>query len=309
MISFLAEHTHEGKTISKLLLEVYPDMSEKTLAAAFKKHLVTLSGEDARAKDEVRAGDEICVYLTGDALGAALAPDIVYQDENIVIVDKPAGLPSLSQSGEPCAVSMIEDMMKQRGEYSLSALMVPYIVYPLEKYVSGLMILAKHESVYLFLAQALAQRRISRYFVCPVAGEAKENAELLAYHYHDRSKPTVKILANHRKEAKPIVTRYSTLSSGGNISLICARPITNYLHQVRAHLAFEKLPVIGDVVYGDNRINRKYAADHIALWLKTVVFETGTNHEYEYLNGKRFESNNQSFPKCVYDAGLWPKTL
>jgi 23S rRNA-/tRNA-specific pseudouridylate synthase len=76
------------------------------------------------------------------------------------------------------------------------------------------------------------------------------------------------------------------------------------MHQVRAHLAFEGLPVIGDSVYGNKRINGKYRADHIALWLKSIVFEIGTSHEYSYLNGKAFESSNHSFPKCAYDAGL-----
>ncbi len=303
MISFTAEDTHQGKNIVELLQETYPDFSQKELLDALKRGLITVNGEQAHRRVKLSAKDSIRIYLTSDAAGLALRPNIIYQDHNIVIADKPAGLASVSDTG-PSAISMVEEIMRQRGEYSLQALMVPYIIYPLEKYVSGLLILAKHESVYLFLAEAIAQRRIARHYVCAVAGKAKEKDELLAYHLHKKSKTSVRILKNQNKYAKPIVTRYRSLALGDELSLICARPITNYMHQVRAHLAFEKLPVIGDSVYGSERINKRLKSDHIALWLKTLVFETGTSHEYAYLNGKTFESSYHSFPKCVYDAGL-----
>ena len=64
------------------------------------------------------------------------------------------------------------------------------------------------------------------------------------------------------------------------------------------------LPVLGDDQYGVPRFNRKNGADQIALCLKSLEFQTGTRHEYEYMNGKRFESEQICFPKCVYDEGL-----
>lgn len=308
MISFTVRPEDEGRKILELLAKAYPLACEKTFARACKRGLVTLNGADAAAGDKTKAGDEVCVYLTGDALGVELTLGIVYQDENIVIADKPAGLLSISDDGEPNVLSMTENIMKQRKEYDVSALMVPYMLYPLERHVSGLIIIAKHESVYLFLAQALAQRRITRYFICPTAGRSEENKELLAYHIQNKPKTSVRIAASQTKNAKPIVTRYAKLSSGDGLSLLCVRPITNFLHQIRAHLAFEGLPVIGDSLYGNKSINRRYGADHIALWLNTIVFETGTSHEYAYLNGKTFKSRSHSFPKSVYDAGLLKRT-
>jgi 23S rRNA-/tRNA-specific pseudouridylate synthase len=302
MVSLVVEETYEGKDIFHVLEEAYPGFSIKAKKNAFKAGIITLNGTEASGDDEVHKGDTIRIFLTGDAVGIELKPEIIYQDENFVIADKPAGLLSISENGEPNALSLVEEYMKSRGEYSLEALLVPYMIYPLEKNVSGLIVLAKHEDAYLFMAQALSQRRISRYYVCPVVGQAKEKDELLAYHYQDRTR--VKILSSHSKEAKPIVTRYSLLSSGKEMSLVCARPLTSFLHQVRAHLAFEGLPVVGDDIYGDRKFNKKHNAVIPAIWLKSVVFEIGTNHEYAYLNGKRFESSICSFPKCVYDDGL-----
>ncbi len=188
--------------------------------------------------------------------------------------------------------------------YSLDALMVPYLVYPLDKYVSGLLLLAKHEDAYLFLVEALAQRRIVRHFVCPVIGDADEGEELMAYHMTDKLQRRAEILAQFRKNAKPIVTRYHALAHGDVMSLVDVRPVTNGLHQIRAHLAYAGLPVVGDNDYGNRRINRKLGADHIALWLKSVTFEVGSRHAYEYLNKQHFESASPCFPRCVYDDGL-----
>ncbi|MGE5494701.1 MAG: pseudouridine synthase [Burkholderiales bacterium] len=305
MVSLVVKETREDKLLDALR-EAYPGFSKKAMARAFKHGLVTLNGERAKCGDKVKKGDEIRVFVTGDVAGLELKPEIIYQDENFIIADKPAGLKCVSDDGEPSVLAMVEEHMKKRGEYSLDALLVPYMVYHLEKYVSGLVVLAKHEGAYLFMTQALAQRRFSRFYVCSVVGQAKENEELLAYHHQHNSR--VRILGSRSKDAKPIVTRYSLLSSGTEMSLICARPLTNSLHQVRAHLAFAGLPVVGDDIYGNRKFNKKHGADYAAVWLKTIIFETGSNHEYGYLNGRRFESRTCSFPKCVYDDGLLKHT-
>jgi 23S rRNA-/tRNA-specific pseudouridylate synthase len=304
MISLAAADGDSGKELFDFLFEKYPEADERVMINAFKKGNIALNGNEAYGDDEVHAGDSISLFMTGDVLGASLKPEILFQDENFIIADKPAGLLSISDSDEPNAVQMLEEEMKQRGEYSLKALIVPYLVYPLERYVSGLLILAKHEDAYRFLVQALMQRRITRYFICPVIGQAKDKDELLAYHLMDRSNRSVRILSSLQKKTKPIVTRYTAISSGEHMTLLSARPITNYLHQIRAHLAFEGLPVVGDNIYGNRRFNKRCGAEQIALWLKTVIFETGTNHSYAYLNGRKFESKSCSFPKCIYDAGL-----
>lgn len=305
MISLTAEKEHEGIELFDILLQSCPGFNKKSLVRVFKDGAVTLNGKEIYADDKVKEGDIISIFVTGEEAGRDLTPEIIYQDENFVIADKPAGLLSNSDTGEPNAVDMVEALMKKRGEYSLEALMVPYLIYPLEKEVSGLIIMAKHEDAFLFLSQALAQRRVTRYYICAVLGNTKESQEMLAYLVQDKQNRNVKIFEFRSKDTKPIVTRYKRIRQGESISLLSARPVTNCLHQVRAHLSFEGLPIVGDDIYGDRRSNKKYRAGSIALWLKTVVFELGTSHEYAYLNGRRFESKSQSFPKCVYDEGLF----
>lgn len=304
MISFTVEKKQAGMVLFDLIEQLYPDYNPKALTRAFKAGAVTVGGEAAFGNDELRAGEEVSIYLPGDALGADLTPAVIFQDENLLVVDKPAGLPSTSETGELSALEMTENYMKQRGEFNIDALMVPYMVYPLDRYVSGLLLFAKHEEAYLFLVEALAQRRISRYYTCPVRGQAEDREELLAYHMKDKASRSARILSNFRKDAKPIVTRYETIARGEHMSLVRARPLTNCLHQVRAHLAYAGLPVLGDDQYGDARFNKHFYAPSLCLWLDTVVFESGTGQGFDYLNGKRFESLEFSFAKSVYDEGL-----
>lgn len=304
MVSFTVEKNQAGMALFDLIEERYPDYDAKALARAFKTRAVTIEGETAYGDDEVRPGEEVRIYLAGDMLGADLTPIVVFQDENLMVVDKPAGLLSASDDGKPNALEMAERFMKQRGEYNVDALMVPYLVYPLDPYVSGLLLFAKHEEVYLFLVEALAQRRIVRYYTCPVRGHAEDREEMLAYHMKDKASRNAQILGKSRKDAKPIVTRYETIVQGEHMSLVRARPLTNCLHQVRAHLAYAGLPVLGDDQYGDARFNKHFSAMNLCLWLDTVVFEVGTGQGFDYLNGKRFESLTHSFAKSVYDEGL-----
>lgn len=304
MVSLTVTKQHEGQELFDLLAETYPHLSLKAMKTALKKRFITINGEDASHAYVVNEGDVVNIYIPGDILGIDLMPVIVYQDENIIIVDKPAGLLSRSDTGEVNAVDMVEYYMKTRGEYNLDALMVPYLLYPLDEYVSGLLIMAKHEDAYLFLAEALNQRRLSRYYYCVVKGCAQAQEELLGYHLRDKARKRIQILGQFKKNSKPIVTRYQKLAEGETLSLLTARPVTNTLHQVRAHLAQGGLPVLGDDVYGNARFNKKNGAEYICLWLKSLVFEVGTGHSYAYLNGMRHESAKQSFPKCVYDQGL-----
>lgn len=304
MVSYLVTKAQEGKELFEVLESVYPDFSIKDQDIALKYGDVELNGKEVDGEQIVHEGDAVDIFLCGDTVGIDLTPKIVYQDENFVIVDKPAGLLSISERDKPNAVTMVETFMKEQGEYNVNALMVPYLVYRLDKYVSGLLMLAKHEEGYLFLIEALNQRRINRHFLCPVIGIADESDELMAYYMKDKALSHSRILGKFQKGAKPIVTRYTAEKIGENMSLLMARPVTSGLHQTRAHLAYYGLPVLGDDKYGDKRFNRKCRADRIAMCLKSLVFETGKGHEYEYLNGKSFESEQVCFPKCVYDEGL-----
>ena len=304
MVELTVKKVQDGAELYDVLTEAYPQFPKKALGVAFKRGIITLNGQQALGDDVVGEDDAVRIFAPPDVVGVDLTPRIVYQDENFVFVDKPAGLLSLSETGEPNAVDMVEAHMKSRGEYSLDALMVPYLIYPLGEYVSGLLLMAKHEDAYLFLVEALAQRRIARYYICPVVGQAEDKAELLAYHLREKANRSARILPQFRKDAKPIVTRYQRLAMGESLSLLRVRPITNGLHQVRAHLAYAGLPVLGDDMYGNRRYNKKAGAEHISLWLHKVVFEVGTAHSYTYINGLQIESEECSFPKRVYDEGL-----
>ncbi|MFA5675512.1 MAG: RluA family pseudouridine synthase [Christensenellales bacterium] len=304
MVLFSVAKEHENMELYDVLTDTYPDFSDKSLRYAFKNGIITINDEDAYPDDIAHESDIVCIFAPGDVVGVDLTPKIIYQDENIFIMDKPAGLPSVSQTGGQSAVGIAEDYMKQNGEYSIEALMVPYLIYPLDTYVSGVLLVAKHEGAYMFFLEALGQRRISRYYICPVKGSAGEQEELLGYHKRDKAGRRAQISGDFKKDSKPVVTRYIKISQGDEMSLLRVRPVTNGLHQVRAHLSFCGIPILGDGVYGDKRFNSRFGAEYICMWLELLIFEVGSGHGYDYLNGKRFRSMSESFPISVFDQGL-----
>ncbi len=208
MVLLSVPKKQDGRELFDVLIDIYADFPLKAIKHCFKRLLITLNGEDSYGDDIVHEGDEVRIFAPPDVVGIDLEPKIVYQDENIIIADKPAGLPSASQKDEPSVIQFIEKHMKKRGEYHIEALMLPYLVYSLDDYVSGLLLIAKHEEAYLFFIEALAQRRISRYYICPVKGQAKEQDELLGYHLRDKAGKRVMISDGFKKGYKPIVTRY-----------------------------------------------------------------------------------------------------
>ena len=128
MISYEVTKQHEKKDLYDLLESVYPNFSIRDQDRALKYGDIDFNGKRADGTEHLKQGDRIDIFLPGDIVGIDLTPDIVYQDENFVIVDKPAGLLSASDYDEPNAVSLVEDCMKSQGEYNLTALMVPYLV-------------------------------------------------------------------------------------------------------------------------------------------------------------------------------------
>ncbi len=304
MVSQTINKKQDGTQLFEAMQQTYPDFPEKALASAIKNADITVNGEKANGEDKLKTDDKIDIYLTKDILGLDMTPRIVYQDENLIIVDKPAGLLSFSDNGEPNALDMVIDYMKKQGEYSVKALIIPYLVSSLDKYVSGLLLFAKHEEAYIFLVEAQTQRRITRQYICPVKGKTQESGELMAYHVKEKTAKKARILKKFQKGAKQIVTRYTRISCTDSISLLLVKPVTYCIHQVRAHLAFAGMPVLGDNIYGNKLFNLKNRAANISLWVNKIVFEMGTGHKFEYMNNKAYESDCYDFAKCVYDKGL-----
>jgi 23S rRNA pseudouridine955/2504/2580 synthase len=295
----------EGKTLKSYIGDVYPKLKPSILAKAMAGGDVKLNGERQRKNVPISQGDEIHVYLNDEELGVMPSLEFVYEDDNLMIVNKQPGISSFDDknNGAPNILDMAEAYMREKGEYKPELMNTPFLCHRLDHYTGGLMVVAKHEHAYKFLLEAFQERRIRKFYQAILCGQLEPPAaQLHDFLIKDANAAKVRIEKKQVKNSIPVVTRYKTLSANDDLSRVEIELVTGRTHQIRAHMAFYKHPVLGDDKYGNRRMNKKYGADYQVLWANKLIFEVGAGNFLEYLNKQVFETKNIVFPESVKDV-------
>jgi 23S rRNA pseudouridine1911/1915/1917 synthase len=215
-----------------------------------------VDGRRARASDRLRGGERISVELSAPP-DTSLRPEsiplrLAYEDESMLIVDKPAGLvvhPSAGH-GSGTLVNALLGRAQARGEPlgSIAGVGRPGIVHRLDKDTSGLLLVAKTDGAQASLMRQFGERSIEKEYLALIRGEAPApQGRIEAPVGRDpRDRQRMAVVAGGRDS----VTEYRALASGGGYTLLALFPRTGRTHQIRAHLAYLGLPIAGDVRYG-----------------------------------------------------------
>lgn len=216
----------------------------------------------------LKAGDEVQYFLTPQQ-EKKTAFTVLYEDENVTVVDKESGVNSEAVFAALC----------ERGE--------TYFIHRLDRNTAGVMAFAKTPPAETELKDAFRDRRAEKTYLAVAVGKMpKKHAVEEAYLYKDEARSQVFVSREPRGEK--IVTEYEVIEEGARTSLLKITLHTGKTHQIRAHLAFLKHPVAGDEKYGDGAFNRKIHATRQLLVAKRLSFRfTGG---LSYLNGRAFVS-------------------
>jgi len=236
-----------GKRLDQILVEIFPDYSRNKLQTWVKAGRVTVDAEQLKAKDRLVGGEELILDAEAEEvteyLAEDIALDIVYEDEDILIVNKPAGLVV-----HPGAGNWSGTLQNALLFHLPDAVTIPRsgIVHRIDKDTSGLLMVAKTLAAHHSLVEQLQAREIHREYLAITIGRMTGGGTLnepIGRHPTERMKFAV------RDNGKPAITHYRVLERFLRNTLIQVKLETGRTHQIRVHMAYLRLPLVGDPMY------------------------------------------------------------
>ena len=240
-----------GRRFDAALAELFPEFSRSRLTEWIKSGNALLDGQVVRPRDPVRGGETASLDVVLDTQTHAepedIPLDILYEDEHVFVLDKPAGLVVHPGAGNPTG-TLVNALLFR--DPSLSALPRAGIVHRLDKDTSGVMVVARTLPAHTSLVAQLASRDVHRQYLAIVVGAMVSGGTANApidRHPRDRLKMAV------REDGRDAVTHYRLRERFRAHTALECRLETGRTHQIRVHMAHIKYPIVGDPLYGDKR--------------------------------------------------------
>ncbi|HVV98193.1 MAG TPA: 23S rRNA pseudouridine(1911/1915/1917) synthase RluD [Rhodanobacteraceae bacterium] len=237
-----------GRRFDQVLADLFPDFSRSRLAAWIKAGAARLDGAEVLPRHIVRGGESIAVDVRAEReIGAAaedIPLDIRYEDADVIVVDKPAGLVVHPGAGNPAGT--LQNALLHHDP-KLAEIPRGGIVHRLDKDTSGLMVVARSMRAHTSLVEQLGERDVHRQYLAVVYGRIIAGGTIdapIGRHPRDRLKQSV------RDDGREAITHYRVRERFRALTLVECRLETGRTHQIRVHLAHARHPLVGDAVYG-----------------------------------------------------------
>lgn len=285
----------ENQRLDKFLLKYMNTAPKAFIYKMFRKKRIKYNGKKAEGSEMLQAGDTLTLFLAEETMTsfmevrvlqeAARHFGLVYEDDDIVVVAKPAGLlthPEKS-SDTDTLVDQVLYYLYQKGQYapSLDSSFTPALCNRLDRNTSGIIIAGKTLKGVQSVNEAIRNRKIDKFYLTLVQGEIMEAGEVSAFLTKDSGKNQVRLSQAAGADGKESVTKYRPIAWGKGYTLLEIQLITGKTHQIRAHMQSIGHSVVGDRKYGDLAVNetfrKEYGLSNQFLHGAKVVFleETG----------------------------------
>lgn len=282
MRTVIVNRKFDNKYLSSFLMNEFPFLSQNTIYKALRKKDIRINDIKVSENVLVHEGEKVTVYILDKYLfGNNYNLDIVYEDSNILIINKPKNI-------EVTGTASLSEIIHKT--FNTSSI---FPCHRLDRNTEGLLLFAKSDEVLSILLSKFKNQEITKIYKCKVIGALCKKHDILhAYLFKDNKKSIVYISDEPKKGYRPITTEYTVLCENKekNYSILEVILHTGRTHQIRAHLAHIGHPIIGDGKYGINEINKKFNEKTQNLVSYKLRFDFQTDSGIlNYLKGKEFE--------------------
>lgn len=319
MKSFTVEKNDAAKRLDRFISKVCPTLPQSLMYRYIRTKRIKVNGKRAEISTRLTMGDIVDAYINDeffvtvtpkyDFLSSPDKINIVYEDENIILVDKPQGLIVHPDEKEyrDTLIGRIQHYLYNKGEYDPQNenSFKPSLANRIDRNTGGIVIAAKNAEALRIICQKIKDREMDKRYLAVVHGIPKEKtATLEGYLEKNESKNKVYLSKHKTDQNLTIRTRYRVLASKNNLSLLEIELLTGRTHQIRAHMASIGHALLGDGKYGKLSDDKKIGFDKQALYSYKLSFRFDTDGGIlNYLNGKSFEVKEVWFADKLFGSG------
>lgn len=318
MKEFYINKNDAGQRLDKYITKSFPLLPQSLMYKYIRSKRIKVNNKRSEISYKLQENDLVSLYINDeffeetkpkyDFLSAGKNIKIVYEDENILLVDKPAGI--LSHPDEDnytdTAITRVKRYLYEKGEYlpDNEKSFAPALVNRIDRNTCGIIIAAKNAEALRILNEKLKNRELHKLYLCVVIGKVKNNSGLVKG-YLEKNEKQNKVYISDRAtdKSKEIATKYTVLGYKNGLSLVEVELLTGRTHQIRATFSYLGNPLLGDGKYGTNAQNKQfggYKKQFLYSYKLTFDFETDAGI-LNYLNGKSFEVEDVWFKEAFYN--------
>lgn len=279
LTKFEIDESKADKRLDKELVVYFSDRSRQYLQKIIKQGCVLINGKVAKSSAILKIGDKIEVNFPAvkelDLKAADIKLQIVYEDKDLLVVNKAAGMVVHPGTGSSHQEDSLVNALLYHCKGNLSGIggvQRPGIVHRLDKDTSGLLVVAKNDKAHQHLAKQFKDHQVTKIYFALVAGKLQPLTGTIdapiGRHGYDRKKMAITNEAHGRQA----VTKYKVLEQIGEYSLLEITLITGRTHQIRVHFAAIGFPLVGDIIYGRPKVNKFFEQN---FGLKRVFLHAG----------------------------------